>query len=253
VGWSNRFYTIAVEGAPTFETEEALPDANVDQAYSLQIAVQGVPAPTFSLVDGSLPPGYGLSASGLISGTTSADGFYGFTVRAANVHGARTRAFTLTVADVPAISSPSPLPSGSLGVPYSEQIVASGNPVFTVVFGSLPGGLSLGASGVVTGTPSAVGTFFFTVRASNAYGFDERSYELSVTDLLPPTFTSIRPTNGNARLEWNNPNASPVEVWRTTNITWMVPVPWTNLGVQVSPWTNVSPPRPSYYQLRVVQ
>jgi hypothetical protein len=42
-----------------------------------------------------------------------------------------------------------------------------------------------------------------------------------------------------------------VQVWRATNIT-SVPVPWSNFGVQTSPWTNIAPPAPSYYQLRLV-
>ena len=50
----------------------------------------------------------------------------------------------------------------------------------------------------------------------------------------------------------SNPNpVGVIQVWRATNIT-KPPVPWTNLGAQTSPWTNVAPPMPSYYQLRAV-
>ena len=74
----------------------------------------------------------------------------------------------------------------------------------------------------------------------------------SIIGLEPPEFTGIRVTNGSVRLTWTNYNPSgSIQVWRATNIT--VPVVlWSNLGVQVSPWTNTAPTNPSYYQLRLV-
>lgn len=60
------------------------------------------------------------------------------------------------------------LPSGEDGLAYSQTVVADQLCTFSVVSGALPTGLALtGATGVISGTPSAVGTFNFTVRATS--------------------------------------------------------------------------------------
>ncbi len=68
--------------------------------------------------------------------------------------------------------SPSSLPNGTAGSPYSQTIAASGglSPyTFTVTSGSLPPGLTLApSSGQISGTPSATGPFNFTVTAKDA-------------------------------------------------------------------------------------
>jgi hypothetical protein len=69
--------------------------------------------------------------------------------------------------------SPSSLPGGSIGQPYTAALSASGgNPPYTwkVVpgTGKLPRGVTLGAtSGVISGTPVAAGTYRFTVRVQD--------------------------------------------------------------------------------------
>lgn len=60
------------------------------------------------------------------------------------------------------------LPSGNVDVAYTSAIVAFGGtttPVFSIVAGALPTGLSLNPStGDITGTPLEFGTFNFTVQ-----------------------------------------------------------------------------------------
>jgi hypothetical protein len=62
--------------------------------------------------------------------------------------------------------------TGQVGVPYSSAFVASGGVApytFSIVSGSLPPGLTLNTStGAVTGTPTAAGTFSFTVQVSDS-------------------------------------------------------------------------------------
>ena len=66
----------------------------------------------------------------------------------------------------------SSLPSGSVNVAYSQTLVAAGGKAprtWSVSAGSLPAGLSLaGSTGVIFGTPTAGGTFNFTVRVADA-------------------------------------------------------------------------------------
>lgn len=255
-GSASREYALSIdppEGPPSFVTPGPLPDGVVAQAYSFQIEASNYPS-AITLFSGALPVGLGLSTAGLVSGTPTAAGAYNFTLRATNMWGWDDRAYALQVYGPPVFLTASPLPPGNLNVPYTQQILATGASSFSLVAGSLPAGLGLGAGGLLSGTPTATNTFNFTVRATNDYGWSNRVFALTINDstLEAPWFTFIRNTNSAVLLEWINPNTrGSVQVWRSTNIT-MLPVPWTNLGAQTSPWTNVAPPAPAYYQLKAV-
>jgi hypothetical protein len=81
---------------------------------------------------------------------------------------------------VPPVSSPlsnpviynTSLPNGISGTPYSAYLVAlGGKPLYTwsIVSGSLPGGLTLNPStGAITGTPTGVGVSTFTVQVADS-------------------------------------------------------------------------------------
>jgi len=70
--------------------------------------------------------------------------------------------------------SASELKGGSVGAAYSETITAAGGVspyVFSVLSGALPTGTTINSStGVISGTPSATGTFTFTIKAVDAMG-----------------------------------------------------------------------------------
>ncbi|MFN7976145.1 MAG: putative Ig domain-containing protein [Acidobacteriota bacterium] len=81
----------------------------------------------------------------------------------------------VTVADACGLMvlSPSSLPGGTIGTPYSQTITASGGQppyTFAVTAGSLPPGLGLAGSGVLSGAPTAAGSFPFTASAVDALG-----------------------------------------------------------------------------------
>ena len=71
----------------------------------------------------------------------------------------------------PCITTP-PLPPGAECHAYSAQLTASGTAPFTwtVASGTLPPGLSLSSTGEITGTPTAPGTFDFTLKVVDARG-----------------------------------------------------------------------------------
>ncbi len=70
--------------------------------------------------------------------------------------------------------NPASLPNGSVGTPYSQTVSGSGGTspyTFSVSSGSLPTGLLLNSStGAIAGTPTTVGTFTFTITATDATG-----------------------------------------------------------------------------------
>ena len=248
VGASTQAYSLEIFGPPVFSTTSPLPVGVKDIYYSQILVASG--DPIFRVSAGSMPDGLVLYTDGVIGGTPTSLGSFNFTVQATNAYGWTNRVFDLQIAERPVFITTNPLPSGKIGTVYSNQIVASGNPTLSVVGGSLPSGLNLAANGWLAGTPTVAGPFNFTVFATNQYGGSNHVYDLTIADWDGPLFTSIFQTNGNVRLAWVNPNTGGVlRVFRATNMT-AVPVSWSNLGPQVSPWTNLSAPMPSYYQLR---
>jgi RHS repeat-associated protein len=162
-------------------TPTALPGATVGQgAYSQTLTAAGGTAPyTWNLQSGSsLPSGFTLSSSGVISGTVGATPSSStFTVVATDSTGATgTRPYTLTVNLPPSVLTTS-LASGVEGeTGYAQTLAASGGstPYTWSLQGgsSLPSGLTLSASGVISGTLAgdAVSSTF-TVVVTDANGF----------------------------------------------------------------------------------
>jgi hypothetical protein len=82
----------------------------------------------------------------------------------------------------PRINAPDSLTAASLGLPYSTTFMSQGsNITWSVSSGTLPPGLTLDTmSGSYTGTPTAIGSYTFTIAATNTFGMDSRSYSQDV-------------------------------------------------------------------------
>lgn len=76
------------------------------------------------------------------------------------------------------------LPNGTIGEEYSQTFTASGGKepyVYTIAWGSLPQGLTLGTDGMLSGTPTVTGYYNFTVQAEDADGaIGQKNYNLSI-------------------------------------------------------------------------
>ncbi|PLX79478.1 MAG: hypothetical protein C0616_11340, partial [Desulfuromonas sp.] len=147
-------------------TPPTLPDATVGQMYNKQLqATGGNPPLTWSLFHSFLPGGLSLSPGGLISGVPTAAGASTITIKATDKcipAQSVERTFSLTTDPAPtcsalAIATGSTLPTGTAGQPYSQQIMSSGGEspmTFSVISGSLPAGLSLTPTGLISGVPT---------------------------------------------------------------------------------------------------
>lgn len=83
----------------------------------------------------------------------------------------------------PTITSAATRPAGIMGATYLDTLKISGggsSKVWSIISGSLPPGLSLSASGVVTGFPQQTGDFAFTARVTSC-GTQTSAFTLSVT------------------------------------------------------------------------
>jgi hypothetical protein len=78
-------------------------------------------------------------------------------------------------------------PSGTVGVVYSFTYTSTGSPTFSVTAGNLPPGLSLSSAGVISGTPTTVGTFAGTVTATNGNAPDAtQNFSITISAVGPP-------------------------------------------------------------------
>ena len=111
----------------------------------------------FSALPGFLPPGRSLVTIGSLSGIPTPEGSFG------------------PVAAPPLVFSPTTIPDGLYGSAYANQnLTVTGGMApytFSVSGGTLPPGISLSPVGVLSGTPTAAGTYSFIVTAhDNARG-----------------------------------------------------------------------------------
>jgi CSLREA domain-containing protein len=165
----------------------SLPTAEVGTPYDQTINASGPPGPYTFMASGNLD-GLSLSSAGALTGTPTAAGMFMFTVTATNgTNESGSRPYTLTV-DPAVVVSPATLPTGEVGSPYNQTISASGPPgrfSFAVTTGTLPTGLGLSSGGTLSGTPTAAGTFMFTVTATNSTN-ESGSQAYTLTVAQPP-------------------------------------------------------------------
>ena len=172
---TSKSFTITVFPA-LFIPEPVCSSPIVGIQYSCQLsATGGKPALSWSLSSGALPTGLGLSATGLINGTPTTGGIFSFSPRVTDNNGnTLNKNMSLTVYAPLAITTSSPLQWGTTNIPFSATLTGTGGKTpfaWTITGGSLPGGLTLNnTTGVISGAPTTVGSFTFTVTLNDAVG-----------------------------------------------------------------------------------
>ena len=170
----NTAYALTITCPTIAVTPTAVPDATVGSSYSQSFAASGGSAPyTWTVTSGTLPAGLTLSVDGTISGTPTAATTATVTIRARDAY-LCTGFQSITINTVcPALTiSPATIADATLTTPYSQTLSASGGtaPYTWAVIGTgLPPGVTLSAAGVLSGTPTAIGTYSFIVRARDTY------------------------------------------------------------------------------------
>ena len=167
-------YNAEATPALAISTTSPLTAALVGSPYTATLnATGGSGARTWTVSLGSPPAGLTLSTAGVLTGTPSATGSETFTVKVTDSTGATaTKVFSLSVgAATLAITSTSPLESGTVGTLYSQALQASGgtgDKTWELLIGDLPPGLTILPSGLIAGSPTTVGSSTFTVKVTDA-------------------------------------------------------------------------------------
>ena len=143
----------------------------------------GAGALTFSAA-GSLPSGLTLTSGGVLSGTPNLAGSFNFTVTATDMAGASTsQEFSVVINPQVAITTTS-LGNWTAGLAgYNQTINVSGGTgsLLVVATNTLPAGLTLGSTGVLSGTPTTAGSYTIAVTAFDSLGAAaSRSYTLVI-------------------------------------------------------------------------
>lgn len=180
---------------------------------------------TYSLLNGVLPAGISLSATGILSGIlnpVSVDSKNEFTVRVTETGvtpGVIDRTFSMTVTgpSSPIFAPIQPnLPTSAIqDCTWFECAILVINPdpgtttQVTVVSGSLPAGLEIGLDGVIKGYPQppvtatlipTSTTSTFTLRVSTESGYTDQIFSITVANQqLSPSFVARKPTILNSR------------------------------------------------------
>lgn len=185
-------YIVELPSATFTITTTTMPNGTNGQAYQADAQTTGGTQPPTACITsaGALPTGASWSVSGnacRLSDASIETGTYNFTLQATDSNSnTDTQAFTLTVNASLQIDTASPMPGGTVGSGYSEQLVCSGGtPPRTFSCcqaGSLPTGLSLASNGTFTGAFQQTGVFNFTARCTdNIPANADKALQITVT------------------------------------------------------------------------
>jgi uncharacterized repeat protein (TIGR01451 family) len=189
-------------------TFTAPPSGEIGVPYSRQLTVTNGTSPfAWSVSAGTLPDGLTLNAAtGLLSGTPTVSGTFGFTVQVTDASGqTATKAVTLVIAASPALTVA--VPDGEVGISYSQQPTLTGGTgpfTWSVSAGSLPAGLTLSSTtGLLSGTPTASGPYPMTIQVVDSFN-QVASKTVSLVIVARPAFGATTPATGQVGVPYSN-------------------------------------------------
>ena len=199
-------YTLSVHEPPDIR-DDYIPGAVLNEPYLFTPDVTGSDGNlmwTIQVTHGTLPTGLLITQGSKpsITGTGTVTGQEcQITILAYNDYDlvGVAKVYTFGVYSVPKINTISPLPLGIKGQPYQLQYSASGLPPieYELRSGLLPDNFTLSNTGLLSGTSQIPGTYSFSVRAFNSFGYSATIlYTLNIYELPVIITTSF----GYARL-----------------------------------------------------
>jgi hypothetical protein len=184
------------------EAEEA-PRGEVGKLYRFEMPSHGgcFYAPYKYVVEsGELPPGLKLGNArnlvGLVDGTPTESGTFRAWIALKDVCGNSAELlFTFEIWERRWGIATDSLKPATVGAAYSQQLADQGiksNVTYEVTSGALPAGMTLSPAGLISGTPTAVGSATFTVKgtatsvdpSADGTRVDSKTYTLNVSEPL---------------------------------------------------------------------
>jgi hypothetical protein len=201
----SKILSLTINPTPTIITT-SLPTGNLAVPYNQQVLLTGGTLPVTWQVTGALPPGLAFdTGTGIISGTPTSSGTYSFSVQVRDAIGQQSvvRNLSLVVNDALGISTQTigagaPL-FAQISSPFTLTLQGAGGTApysWSVVAGSLPTGLSLNPfTGIISGTPSTLGTFTYNVQlADNAGSKAVKTFNTTILAALPAPLSVVTVT-----------------------------------------------------------
>jgi hypothetical protein len=202
---------------PLSVTTTSLSPGQTAVAYSATLSATGGTAPySWTVKSGSLPAGLSLSTAGAISGTPTAAGASSFVGQVTDSMSGSASSGNLSVAISGGMLqiTTTTAPTGTVGTAYNFQLAATGGvPPYTwaVASGSsLPAGLSLSSAGVVSGTPTASGTFSPSIAVTDETTTTTASQNVNFT--INPSGTPLPDGNYAFQMNANAPDGTAVAI-----------------------------------------
>jgi large repetitive protein len=170
-GSASKQFTLLVQPAALTVTTASLPNGQVGVAYSAQLAATGG-TPPYTWAASGLPAGITATIAGVLSGTPTASGSFNIAATVTDSAGAQaSKTFPITIAPASLTITTASLPNGQVGVAYNAQLAATGGtPPYTWAASGLPAGITATTAGVLSGTPTASGSFNATVTVTDTAG-----------------------------------------------------------------------------------
>ncbi len=174
--------TINVGAVPVISSASA---ASVAVGGALSLTLTASNSPVSFTVSG-LPPGIVANTStGALTGSPTTVGVYPVSVSATNSVGTGPGStLTITVGDVPAITSPATA-AATVGAYFAYAATASNGATSFAVAG-LPAGLSATPLGAISGVPATSGTFTISLSAANSFGTGPTTTLVLIVAAAPP-------------------------------------------------------------------
>lgn len=240
--------------SPMVAPASPLPPTDINIRYaSVYFMVTGCPgsytfsSPSSPFNPNPLPPGFQLTQTGIFSGTAESTGTFTFPLLVTDQSQNQISfSYSLTVNPLPSITTPSPLPNGPVGVPYSQQMAATGGvPPYVFSMNNNPPGITMTPSGVLHGTPSASGTYNINVGVTDSVGGQSVSpFQVTFASDIPQIQVAPQSLTFNATLNGAAPPTQAVSVvpasGATSPFTFRIVVDGGQSGTPAPAWLTVT-------------